>query len=398
VTDGPTSVTTGDTGPTIRCDQCGQIVPALEYCVRCGDPLAAEKQNALVGRRGQFAAAQGERAVAVHVVSTLFPRLPRANMDGYRLSLLLGIAVVVALALFGLFPIALVAAELIVPLVMFLYLWDVDVYEDEPLPVIGATAAWGILAGVASGFAIRVLLPAQAGSVFTLGASTVAIDGLLLPLIGGALMLIGPLALLGHPKFNDVLDGATFGATSALAFTAAQGLVQAIDLLGGGLRPGGETLPWIVRLLSLGVATPLIAAGVIGSVAGAWWLRYRSVRSDRSKLGYAGRPAVATVVGAAILIAAALGQLTLTFLPALVWLGFLAILSLLWLRAVIHLGLLEEAAERPIGPPILCPNCGRMTPSHTFCGYCGVALRAAPKIRTRPSTPAMPASGQGARP
>ncbi|HVA88075.1 MAG TPA: hypothetical protein VNF73_17355 [Candidatus Saccharimonadales bacterium] len=397
MTDGPTSVTTGDVTPTIGCDQCGQIVPALEFCVRCGDPLAAEKQAALVGRRGQFAAAPGERAVAVHLVSTLFPRLPRANMDAYRLSLLLGVAVVVALALLGLFPLALVAAELIVPLVMFLYLWDVDVYEDEPLPVVAFTAAWGILAGVVSGFAIRTLLPAGTGSAFALGSSTIALEGIALPIIGGALMLAGPLALLRHRSFNDVLDGATFGATSALAFTAAQGLVQAIDLLGGGIRPGGETLPWIVRLLSLGVATPLIAAGVIGAVAGAWWLRYRTSGADHNALGLVGRPPVATIAGAAILMAAALGQLALTFLPALIWLGFLAIISLLWLRAVIHLGLLEEAAERPIGPPIVCPNCGRMTPAHTFCGYCGVALRAAPKTTSRPAAPVMPTSDPSAR-
>ena len=34
---------------------------------------------------------------------------------------------------------------------MVLYVWDVDVYEDEPLRVMAFTAAWGIVAGVIVG-------------------------------------------------------------------------------------------------------------------------------------------------------------------------------------------------------------------------------------------------------
>jgi hypothetical protein len=366
-------------------------VPALEFCVRCGDPLAAEKQDAQIGRRGQFAANPGERALSVHLVSTLFPQLPRSDMDTFRLTLLIGIAVVVGLCLFGLFPLALVAAELIVPMVMVLYVWDVDIYEDEPLHVMALTAGWGIFAGIVIGVAVRILLPSGAGAVFGLDAATVVARGIALPLIGGVLMLIGPLILLPYRKFNDVLDGATFGATSALAYTAALGLVGAIDLFGGGLRPSGEVLPWVTRLVALGVATPVIAASVIGATAGAFWLQHRAPERDRGALGLLGKPVVAVIVGAVILVAAAVGQLVLTFLPALIWLAFLATLALLWLRAVIHIGLLQEAAEIPIGPPVICANCGRATPSHSFCAYCGTSLRAQPKAHgaasPRPSSP-----------
>ena len=379
MTDQPAPQPTVDGIPTIRCDQCQHDVPALEYCVRCGDPLAAEKQRAQIGRRGQFAANPGERALAVHLVSTLFPQLPRADMDTFRAALLIGIAVVVGLCLFGLFPLALVASLLIVPMIMVLYVWDVDVYEDEPFHVLALTAGWGIFAGVVIGIALRIVLPSDAGAVFGLDASTVISRGVVVPLIGGLLMLIGPLILLPYRKFNDVLDGATFGAVSALAYTAALGLVGAIDLFSGGLRPSGETLPWITRLLALGVATPIIAASVIGAVAGALWLRYRGPARDRGALGWLGRPVVAIIVGAVVLVAAAVGQLVLTFLPSLIWLSFLAVVTLLWLRAVIHIGLLQEAAEIEIGPPVVCSNCGRLTPSHSFCGYCGTSLRAQPK-------------------
>lgn len=82
-----------------------------------------------------------------------------------------------------------------------------------------------------------------------------------------------------------------------------------------------------------------------------------------------------------------MGQLLLSVLVSLIWLGLLAVIALLWLRAVIHLGLLEEASEREIGPDVVCANCGRATPSHTFCGWCGVSLRAAPKAPKAPVAP-----------
>jgi hypothetical protein len=365
--------------PTIRCKECGNDVPALDYCVRCGDPLADEKNAAaLIGRRQSYAAHPDERALAVNIVSTLFPQLPRADMATFRIVLAIGVVTIIGLAAAGLFPLALVAAELLVPLMMVLYIWDVDVYEDEPLRVMVFTTAWGIVAGIIVGLAIR-LLPAGGG---ILGApSTAAILGrsVLVPLAGGLAMLAGPLILLPYRKFNDVLDGATFGATAAVAFTAAQVLSQATEFFTNGLQPPGDSLPWIVRLLSLGIAMPLVAAGVIGSAAAAFWLRYRAPLRDRQKLGLVGQPIVATAIAFLILIAAALGQQLLPFLPALLWLALLAVISLLWLRAVIHLGLLEEAAEISIGPPIACPHCGRMTPSHSFCGNCGASLRATPK-------------------
>ena len=45
--------------------------------------------------------------------------------------------------------------------------------------------------------------------------------GVLLPLLGVGLMLAGPLVLLPYRRFNDVLDGATFGAATAVSFVAA---------------------------------------------------------------------------------------------------------------------------------------------------------------------------------
>ena len=367
----------------ITCHECRHDVPALVFCVRCGDPLARERQArvALSGRRRQFAAQPDENALGVHVVSTLFPQLPRADMATFRTALVIGLVSIILLAAVGLFPMALIAAALLVPLMMVLYVWDVDVYEDEPLRVIAFTAAWGIASGIAVGLMIR-MLPAGGGILTAVSGPQVLSRGVLVPLVSGAAMLAGPLVLLPYRKFNDVLDGATFGATSAAAFTAALVLSQGADFFTGGLRPPGDSLPWIVRLLSLGIATPLIAAGVIGAAAGAFWLRFRAPVRDRERLGLVGRPLIATVAGLVLLSASAIGAQLLPLLPALAWQVLLALVALTWLRAVIHLGLLQEAAEIDIGSSIACPNCGRLTPAHSFCGHCGISMRALPKARS----------------
>ena len=374
------NVPTSPAGDTIECSECHHEVPALDYCVRCGDPLADEKRAraAFSGRRTQFAAQPDERAFGLHVVSTLFPQLPRADMATFRTVLIIGLVVIVALAAAGFFPLAVVAAALLVPLMMVLYVWDVDVYEDEPFRVMALTAAWGIVAGIAIGFLSR-FLPSGGGILDSVSTPDLLGRSVLIPLASGVAMLVGPLVLLPYRKFNDVLDGATFGATSAVSFTAALVLSQGASLFTGGLRPPGDSLPWIVRLLSLGIASPLIAAGVIGAAAGAFWLQYRAPLRDHEKLGLVGQPIVATAVALAFLVASALGVQLLPFLPALLWQTILAVVALVWLRAVIHLGLLQEAAEIEIGAPVTCPNCGRQTPAHSFCGLCGASLRAVPK-------------------
>ena len=44
-------------------------------------------------------------------------------------------------------------------------------------------------------------------------------------------------------------------------------------------------------------------------------------------------------------------------------------------------GLLQEADEIAIGPAIVCPECGKETPRHTYCGNCGASLKALPRNR-----------------
>jgi hypothetical protein len=150
-------------------------------------------------------------------------------------------------------------------------------------------------------------------------------------------------------------------------------------MLSAGLAPAGEALAWVVQLLSLAVLQPVIAAGAIGALGGTLWLRFRAPVADRHRLGLVGNPLFAVGAAAALLVAAGMARAALQPLPQAAVLLGLAVLALAWLRRQIHLGLLQEAAEREVGLPIGCPNCGGETPAHTFCGNCGVALVALPR-------------------
>jgi hypothetical protein len=64
----------------------------------------------------------------------------------------------------------------------------------------------------------------------------------------------------------------------------------------------------------------------------------------------------------------------------------LAAIAVVLVRYTIHTGLRAEWSDRPIGPEITCANCRRLTPHHSFCGQCGVSLRALPKARVETQT------------
>jgi len=363
---------------TVRCAQCERAVPALDYCVVCGDPLANERL-ASGKTRSEYSAAPDEPAFAIRFFTTLFPHLPRADLDTFRIGFVLGGLVVVILVAAGLYPIALVVAAVIVPLLIVLYIVDVDVYEDEPARVLGATMAWGAGAGVLFAIVNRAVRPDGLLDGTTPHAVAILLDGLIAPLAELALIVAGPLALLRYRRFNDVLDGTTFGVASAAAFSGAYSLVNAVDVLRGGLHPAGDPLPWVLTLFTVAVIRPVLLATASAGVCAALWLRFRAPVRDRGALGFVGRPGPAIAAAGSLLVVAALCGSFLDQIAAAVVSGILAATGLIWLRRAIHLGLLQESREHPIGPLIRCANCGRTTERHTFCGRCGIALKALPK-------------------
>jgi hypothetical protein len=326
-----------------------------------------------------FAAAPHEHVALPSVVSTLFPQVPRDSQAGYLLALGIGTAAVVVLAILGLFPVALIAAALLLPVLVVLYLVDINPYGEEPVWAMSLTLGWGAAAGVGFGLLALAVTPSAASVIVNGPSQYVVVQGLVLPFCGFFVLLLGPLILLRYQRFNEVLDGVTFGASTAAAFSSALAITYGAHLIGGGVRPGGAVLPWIWRLLSWGLGTPILIMGAAAAACAALWLRYRAAARDAGALGALGHPAVALPLSGLLVMGGAVGE---TFLPAGGWLAWLAAFDLVaisLLRRSIHIGLLEERSETPIGDDLTCPNCGNPTAQHTFCGHCGVSLQALPK-------------------
>ena len=167
-----------------------------------------------------------------------------------------------------------------------------------------------------------------------------------------------------------------------MTFAGAQVLTQSSSFLASaGLHPLGSTAFWLIRLLELAVALPVLAAAAIGAAVGAFWLQFRAPVRDRDALGVLGRPGVALAAAAVLLVLGSLAQVYFPALGALFALLALDVVALIWLRRVLHLGLVEESLEIQVGPDIVCANCGGTTPQHTFCINCGISLSALPKPR-----------------
>ncbi len=391
-----------------KCDHCGQEVPASRFCIRCGHQLEGGDQalsrlsrvpgasavgrgvsgvlnvdpTSLSGVRRAFAAAPNESVLRPTIVSTIFPQLPQPSMGVFRRCLALGLATVLVLGLAKLYPVALIAGAVLFPMLVVLYLVDVNVFEEQSLRVIGATLLWGLVTGAVTALIAKALSPSGA-DVFVGGdRSLVLTRGVLIPVLSVALIMLGPCALLRYPRFSTVLDGATFGAATASAFVAAEVLVQALSALNHGLRPPGAVVPWLVQLAIIAIALPVLTMATMGAAVGAVWLKVRAPIRDRRALGRLGSPYVAVPLAAALLVLAAIAQLELASGLALAIIAVLAVVALLWLRQVIHVGLLEEALLIEDAPIITCANCGHRTRRGSFCEYCGIALAALPASRS----------------
>ena len=76
------------------------------------------------------------------------------------------------------------------------------------------------------------------------------------------------------------------------------------------------------------------------------------------------------VAGAGVLlVGSALLQLYLDQWAALAAILALAAVAIVWLRALIHIGLLEERRETETAPLTACPNCHRVAFRAAFCSY-----------------------------
>jgi hypothetical protein len=370
---GETVVRAGERPPLVTCPYCGMSVPAGDFCGHCGAHLT----TASTTRRHAFAALPSEHVAQLSIVSTLFPHLAHRRGGAFRWALVSGGAAVLLLAALHLFAPAAVMAIFLLPVLYLLYLYEVEVYEDEPWLVIGAT----MIAGAALGYAFTSFSGGAVSQLNLTGdkENAFVLAGVAIPIVAQALMLAGPLFLyVLRDRFREPLDGLTFGAASALGFTLASSLTAIWPLINGPLVGSGAPLDWSLRLLRIGILVALVNASTTGIVTAAVWLQ----RYDRRR---GGRPRTTNTLATLIVATGTqvvLGILSIVVsdLVAEVAIRLAATLALLlYVRLVIHQALLVEGAEHEIGPDAQCPECHRIVPTMAFCPSCGAARAAASK-------------------
>jgi RsiW-degrading membrane proteinase PrsW (M82 family) len=362
----------------VLCPHCGMTVPEGDFCGHCGAHLT----TASSARRHAFAAVPSESVAHLSIVTTLFPHLAHRRGGAFRWALLGGSAAIVLLAALQLFAPATAVATFLLPGLYLLYLYEVEVYENEPWLVVGAT----MFAGAILGYAFTAYVGGAVADLNLTGDSSNAflLAGVAIPIIAQALMLAGPLSLYWlRSGFREPLDGLTFGAASALGFTLATSLTTFWPLIAGPLFGSGQALDWALLLLQAGILISLINASTTGLIAASIWLhRYDLQRSRRA--WYASILATLVVaVGVQIIVGAA-SFVTDNLITQVVIRAIAAVGLLLYLRVVLHEALMAEGAVHEIGPDAPCPECGRVVPTMLFCPHCGVNRSASSK-HSRPT-------------
>ena len=381
----------------MQCPRCQADVPeAAHFCQVCGRDAHADDG----ARRASFAAKPNESVVSLNLVSTIMPRGAAVRPRTYQYAIGLALLVTVIVAATGALPIAVLIAAFAMPIVYIVYLYDVNLWEDEPVLVTGLAF---VLTAVLGGFWTWLWLtwrgplsPAASwgDSGFTPSLTGFLIAAVAAPMIGEVIRQIGPVILASRPEFDDLMDGLTFGVISGVAFATADTLVKHWPLITGGYAGVADAPTWISLLVLEGFVKPL----VMGTATGIACAEFSGLGDGYD--GFTPRyfRGVAEAIGANILFAGGtyllgfLGNQVLALILSIVWgLALLAVL-IIRIRTALHKGLMEAALEstaraRGVGPGLqFCPSCEMpLLPGALFCSNCGVSIRASAKVPHRPS-------------
>lgn len=370
----------------IQCPHCGREAPDEAFCTWCGAHLSGSVADPR-RRRHHYAADPTEHVAHPSVVTTLFPHLPRHRVHEFRWGLAGGLAVVVLLVAGGLIVAAILAAAVLVPSLYLVYLYEAQVYRDEPAKVVGLTMAAGAVIGVLVSVVADSLLHEASPLHLSPTAGYLAASAILLPVVQEVLKPLPAFVLRIGGGFAETIDGLTFGVSAGLGFAAAETIVQFSRVLG--TEPvHSASASWLFPVIGITVLTPLMQASCTGAVTASLWNR-----RGRSRSVYAAGVPVAFGVHVAY---SAVGQLLADHGvdPAIVA-GYQLVVvgvALVYLRELVHVALLDEAVDVGFSA-VVCPHCRQSVGAAAFCPRCGGAVTAGPR---RPEAAALLAGEGGA--
>jgi hypothetical protein len=325
-----------------------------------------------------YAANPAEHVLHPGVITTLFPHLPHRRTLPYRAALALGVILLAGLGALGLNAVTMAVAAALVPGLLLMYVYEVEVFGGDAwhrIPVtalvsaiLGGLCAW-VLGTYVSQYAVL-----QLGGVLN---TTGVLGALVIAVAAQLVMLVPALIQLASPSLTEDLDGFTLGLTSGACFSAGATLVSLWPLVG--LGPDVlNSAQGAALALNRGVLLPLINGTLTGLIAASVTVR-RGTPAPSVRRWVPGPLGAVGVAAAAQLSLAAVSLWWPDLIQsALAWLVAAAIL-LTWARVVLHHMLLGESVGISEGVQVPCTHCHRLVPRMAFCPNCGVATGATPK-------------------
>ena len=363
----------------MRCDHCAHDVPDGVFCTRCGahQGTTYEFGNART-REHRYAAHPGEHVAQPSVITTLFPHLGHHKVHEFRWALIVGLAGVLVLYIAGLITAAILVSAFLVPVLYLIYLYEAQVYKDEPAVVLGFTIGGGVIAGIVVTLLVHLVYNPLTNNPNPLGQPSVNIGavlllGLLVPVVQEVIKPLPAIFLPNRADFPETVDGLVFGVAAGLGFSLAETLINfssTIASLPAHVEPGN----WIYSLATIAVLQPLLQGSATGMIVATIW---------RQRLGKLGGREIGGVAMALIAHVAfsgggqLLAQTSINPLFIIIWQAAIVGALLVYIRYLLHHALLEEAAHMGFAETV-CPSCHMHIVASGFCPNCGMALTAAP--------------------
>ena len=372
----------------MECPRCRAELPEVaHFCHICGQ----DQRSSDLTRRRSFAAKPDEPVASFALISSIMPRGAGQRPQTYRMALTIALVVALIAAIFGAMPIAVLVAAFAIPIVYIVYIYDVNLWEDEPIPVTGL--AFGLTGALAIGFTILWTFlrgPVPFGTTTfedSLSAAptvgTFLLVALVVPIVGEAIRQVGPVLLASRPEFDDLMDGLTFGVISGVAYACFDTLVRHWDLLTGGVQAQDPGL-WVSLIFLEGFVKPLIMGTATGIACAEFSGLGRGYDgfTPRYFRGLAEAIVANIAYQAGTYLFAFVGSATLAVILSILWGLIILGILILRVRNVLHVGLLEAALERsarsggPDGELEFCAQCEMPLLEHSaFCNACGTAVR-----------------------